>query len=241
MEAMLSMLSKTRLSLALVFALGTVGLTQAQTPLVLIDAELALSFGAAKGQVAFVGSHILFVSAERPKSSLAIDRADIAKMERAGDVTTITTRRPLRDAEGDRDTFRFRPSDPSALMRWYEAMPAPAAPSAPAAASPTSSTPAPASAVLASYPAKHDHKIGSCQGTVILTADAVSFESTDRIEDARQWKLVDIKKVEQNGIYKLKVEPFQGDAFNFELNGKGIDSGEFRQLVDRIARAKAVR
>jgi hypothetical protein len=237
---MVAMSLLKRFFLAVVLAAFAVGSARAQTPLVLIDAELALSFGSVKGQVAFVGSHILFVSAETPKSSLSIDRADIARMERSGDVTTVTTRRSLRDAEGSRDTFRFRPSDPAVLMRWYEAVPAaPAVSAAPAAASP--SAPIVTPAVLASYQVKHDHKIGSCQGTLMLTADAVSFESLDRIEDARQWKLIDIKKVEQNGIYKLKVEPFQGDAFNFELNGKGIDSGEFRQLVDRIARARAVR
>ncbi len=221
-----------RLSLALVFAAIMAVATHAQTPLVLIDAELALSFGSTKGQVAFVGNHIVFVSGERPKSSVAIDRADIAKMERSGDVTTITTRHPLRDADGERDTFRFRPSEPAALMRWYESVPAPAV------ATTAPSAPTSASTILSSYQAKHSHTIGSCQGTLILSADAVSFESSDRIEDARQWKLVDIKKVEQNGIYKLKVEPFQGDSFNFELSGKGIDSTEFRQLVDRIARAK---
>lgn len=232
------MLTLKRLSLAAVFSAFAVGSPLAQTPLVLIDAELALSFGAAKGQVAFVGSHILFVSAENPKASLSIERADIAKMERSGDVTTITTRRPLRDADGSRDTFRFRPSDAAALMRWYESVPS-AGPTTAAAAAPAPA--GGASAVLASYQVKHDHTIGSCQGTLIMTADAVSFESLDRIEDARQWKLIDIKKVEQTGIYKLKVEPFQGDAFNFQLNGKGIDSGEFRQLQDRLARARAVR
>jgi len=35
------------------------------------------------------------------------------------------------------------------------------------------------------------------------------------------------------------VEPFQGGSFEFKLSGKGIDSTEFRQLVDRVARARA--
>ena len=74
---------------------------------------------------------------------------------------------------------------------------------------------------------------------MILSETAVSYESPDRIEDSRIWKLADIKKVEQNGVYKLKVEPFKGGSFEVELIGKAIDSSEFRQLVDRIARARA--
>lgn len=60
-------------------------------------------------------------------------------------------------------------------------------------------------------------------------------------DHSRQWLLVDIKKVEQGGAYKLKVEPFVGDGFNFELTGNGIDSGDYRRMVDRIARARTTR
>lgn len=70
-------------------------------------------------------------------------------------------------------------------------------------------------------------------------SDRVAFESIDDINDSRQWMLEDIKEVKQNGIYKLQVEPFTGDTFNFELVGKGMDIGEFRRLVDRIAQARS--
>ncbi len=86
---------------------------------------------------------------------------------------------------------------------------------------------------------KHDHRIGSCSGTLILTTTRVAFESTDEKDDSRQWQLLDIREVEQTGAYKLKVVPALGDDFNFELTGKGMDTGEFRRLVDRIARARA--
>lgn len=118
-------------------------------------------------------------------------------------------------------------------MAWYEKGPAapPAAAAPPAGADPQD--------MLASYQVKHDHRIGSCQGRLILMSDRVAFESIDDINDSRQWMLEDIKEVKQNGIYKLQVEPFIGDTFNFELVGKGMDSGEFRRLVDRIAQARS--
>jgi hypothetical protein len=193
------------------------------------DAELAVPFGASKGQLATVGNQIVFVDADNPKSSLSIDRSDITKLNRSGDVVTITTRRSL----GDRDTFRFRMDEPANLMNWYEGSAAamaraPAMPAKPAA-----------SGVLASYQVKHDHRIGHCMGTLILTNERVAFESIDEINDSRLWQLMDVKEVKQDGVYKLKVEPFLGDTFNFELTGKGMDSGEYRRLVDRIARARS--
>lgn len=224
---------------ALSLATLATGTVRAQSPLVVVEAELAVPFGAAKGQLGFVANHLVFVAADNARASLSIDRGDIARIDRAGDVVTIVTRRPLRDADGERDTFRFRLSQSANVMRWYETT---AAAEAPATAVPTpaaASAPVPASGVIASYQVKHNHLVGSCQGTLILSETAVSYESPDRIEDARIWKLIDIKKVEQNGVYKLKVEPFQGSSFDFELSGKGIDSSEFRQLVDRVARARA--
>ncbi len=218
------------LALALVCVALVLGRADAQTPLAVTNAELAVPFGASSGHLALVGNQILFVDAETPKSSIAIDRADITNVTRAGDVVTVTTRRVLRDAAGVRDVFRFRLDEPASLMTWY-GTPGPASTAAmPATADPT--------AVIASFQVKHDHRIGSCQGTLILTADRVAFESIDEINDSRKWQLVDIKEVQQDGIYKLQIKPFLGDTFNFELSGKGMDSGQYRRLVDRIARAR---
>lgn len=201
----------------------------AQTPLAVTDAELAVPFGASPGQLALVGSQLVFVDSKNPKLSLSIDRADVASVNRSGDVVTITTRRQLRDENGERDVFRFRVAESAGVMAWY---------GAPAAATAVMPEAPAASGVLASFQVKHDHRLGSCQGRLILTNDRVAFESLDEINDSRQWRHVDIKEVEQNGIYKLKVSPFLGETFNFELSGKGMDSGEYRRLVDRIARAR---
>lgn len=222
---------------ALVVAAFSGGVAYAQAPLVLADAELAVPFGAVKGQMAMAGSQILFIATDSQKASLAIERADMTNMQRTGDVVTITTRGMLRDADGERNTFRFRLSQPADLMSWYaKNTPGEAATSVPATA-----LSALAPGVLASYQVRHDHALGSCLGTLILTEEGVSFESNEKIEDSRQWKLIDIKQVAQNGAYKLAVEPFRGGTFNFDLFAKGMDSGEYRRLVDRIARARVVR
>ena len=209
---------------------------RAQTALLVREAELAVPFGAAKGQLALLERQIVFVATDDASASLAIDRADIATLTRSDDVVTITTRQPLRDARGARDTFRFRVSQPAGLVEWYEAAPSSAA---------SARTPAPVTAggpgVLASYRVRHDHVIGSCTGTLVLTPERVAFESVDEIEDSRQWMLTDLKEVEQRGAYKLQIAPYTGDKFNFELLGKGMDSGEYRRLVERLARARAVR
>jgi hypothetical protein len=47
-----------------------------------------------------------------------------------------------------------------------------------------------------------------------------------------------IREVTQDGPYRLKVAPFVGDAYNIELLGTGLDSAQFRQILDRIAAAR---
>ncbi len=144
---------------ALVISLGP---ALAQTSLTVSDAELAVPFGAAKGHIALVGNQILFVAAEDPKASLAIDRADIAKLDRSGDVVTVTTRRSL----GDRDAFRFRLAQPGDLMkvvrRGCRGLDV---------ADHANRAGRSQSGILASFQAKHDHRLGSCRGTVVLTND----------------------------------------------------------------------
>jgi hypothetical protein len=216
-----------------VFAVATSA--AGQSALMVHDADLAVPFGSAKGLVAFAGDQIMFVSPDNRDASLLIVRGDIRTASRSGDVVTVTTRRAIGDGAGSRDTFRFRLSGAEDLMAWYEK----------GAAGPASAAAAPASAgpsdVLSTYQVKHDHRIGSCQGRLILMSDRVGFESIDDINDSRQWMLADLKEVKQDGIYKLQVEPFFGDTFNFELAGKGMDSGEYRRLVDRIAKARSAR
>ncbi|MGQ0733231.1 MAG: hypothetical protein ACT4QD_06190 [Acidobacteriota bacterium] len=222
-------------SILLAAGLMFVAPASAQTTLVVNEAELAIPFGAAKGQLVLVGDQVVFVGIDPPTSSLSIHRSDIRAVDRSGDVVTITTHHVLRDASGSRDTFRFRLARAADLVTWYGTATAAAAPVPPSAMTKPVS---PASAVLARFQAKHDHRIGSCQGTLVLTKRYVGFESIDEINDSRQWQLVDIKEVELKGIYRLKVEPFLGDTFNFELTGKGMHSGEYRRLGDRIARAR---
>lgn len=220
-----------RLAASIVFAGLLASPAAAQSALQVHDAELAVPFGSAKGLLVLAGDQIVFISPDNPDMSLTIGRAEVKSADRTGEVVTISTHGTLRDKSGARSTFRFRLAEPAGLMGWYEK--APAAPSA--AAAPPAAAPQDA---LASYQVKHDHRIGSCQGRLILMPDRLAFESIDDINDSRQWMLEDIKEVKQNGIYKLKVEPFLGDTFNFELVGKGMDSGEFRRLVDRIAQAR---
>lgn len=174
----------------------TVGSALAQTPLLVHDAELAQGFGATKGQIVLVGTQILFVAGDDPTASLAIDRADVTKVDRSGDVVTVNTRLSL----GDRNSFRFRLSQPGDLVKWYEG-------SAVASASPVKPG---QSAVVASYQVKHDHRLGSCRGTLVLTNQRVAYESIDEINDSRHWQLVDIKEVDQKGAYKLEEWPERG-------------------------------
>jgi len=170
-----------RFALVVVAAFAT-GPASAQTAIVFTEAELAVPFGSAKGHIALVGDTIVFVTSDASRWSMAIEHAEIAKAQRNADVVTITTQRPLKDADGERDSFRFRLAEPARLMGWYEATPSGTGP----ATTGGRTTKTDASPILASYQVRHDHRIGSCQGTLILTEGGVSFESNNQLDDSRQ-------------------------------------------------------
>lgn len=196
------------------------------------QAELAVPFGTAAGKVVLVADRIVFVDEERLDASFAIARGDIKSFEEDGGTLTVTTRTPVRDRTGERSVVRLRVADATPLMRWYRT-----AGTGTMAASPAPATRA-ADTDANSFQARHDHRIGNCMGRLIITDDKLIFESIDNISDSRQWVYADIKEIEQDGPYKLQIEPFVGNTYNLELIGKGLDSRQYRMLVEKITTAR---
>ena len=91
---------------------------------------------------------------------------------------------------------------------------------------------------MASYQVKHDHLLGSCRGRLIVEPNRLVFESITDIGHSRQWGLKDIKELKRDNPYGIKVVPFSGDTYDLEFQGRGMDSDEYRALVDRITSAR---
>ena len=198
--------------------------------------ELALPFGVAAGKLVISGDYLIFVNDTAVESSFVVPRDNVQNVNMDGGVMTIALRQPQRDPSGDRTTINFRFAPPTAadpILRWSRS------------AAAARSSPAPDDHKLEgqqfSYEVKHEHRIGSCSGRLIVTADKVSFESLTDINDSRQWSMKDIKEVEHKSPYKLEIKPFAANDYSFALLGTGMDNADYALLTKLIASARAAR
>lgn len=210
------------LGLALI---GTPLQSAAQADVDVFPAELAAGFGSTNGELVLIGAQLIFVDSD-PDSSFAISRSNIERVDRNQDVVTVNLRTPVRNQR----QVMFRLSQPAGITSWFENS---------NEAGSVSASADRGGDVLMTFQARHDHLVGGCVGRLIVMEDRLAFESLDERNDSRQWVYADISELGQDGIYKLKVSPFLGNEYNLELIGRGLDSQQYRELVDRIADARA--
>ena len=82
-----------------------------------------------------------------------------------------------------------------------------------------------------SYSAKHDHKFGSCEGTVTLNLDGIGFTS-----DAHSWSwpFAQLARTERRDSKQLRIETTRKKKFNFELHDpiKLVDWSKLKNLAN---------
>ncbi len=203
----------------------------AQTPVLTQKAELAVPFGVVPGHLIAVGDYLVFLDDEKPEFSLGVSRAQMQNFTMSEQTLTVETSKPVRDRSGEHSKFVFRLSDPSsltALSAWNKQGPR----TEPASAGKT------APFEVKTFQVKHDHLIGSCNGRLIIEKDRVVFESINDINHSRQWGLRDVKELKRDNPYGIKIIPFSGETCNLSIQGKGMDSDTYRELVDRVTAAR---
>jgi hypothetical protein len=208
----------------------------AQTKVEVKKAELSVPFGTVKGTAVLVGDYLVFIDEQQVQSSFAIARSEIQKITSEGRGVNIETRQPIRDRSGERSQFTVRLSegDLATLMNWSRMTPTPTTTTVA-----TASVPAVRSAEQMSYPAEFTQFIGrNSRGRLMVTADMVAYESIDNVQSSRRWQFKDIKEIKLKNPYEIEIEPFVGDRYNLKLEGKGMDAGDFKTIVDRITAAR---
>lgn len=198
-------------------------------------AELAIPFGVAAGTIVLVDDYLVFVDEENLGASFALARGDVKEIRTEGEAVVVETVRPIRDRTGSRSRVSFRLSGETGsglLGAWHGRRGFAGAPAAAAEGGQGEGL---------TLSAAHNHRIGSCSGRLLIREDRIIYESVDNVGHSREWKLSDVKKIEQKNPYEMKVEPFRGGGYTFQLQGGGLESADFRDLVDRVARARAGR
>ena len=209
--------------------LATVG--WAQTDVTATLAELSVSFGVVRGHLAAAKNQLVFVNADTPGQSFAIERQNIAGATMADDVLTIRTTDPVEN----QSQFNFRLESTTAaqaLLAWARS---PATTSATEAGSATGSS-------RLSFDVRDQRLFrGDEQGKLIVTDDQLLYESITAVGRSRRWALRDIKELKLKNPYKLVVKPFVGDDYTFTLVGDGMAEREYREIAGRIARQRTSR
>jgi hypothetical protein len=220
-------------------------LVWAQTTVQVQKAQLAIPFGSVNGTLVLAGDMLVFVDEANTGASFGVSRSDITDMRTEGDVLIAELRQPIRDRTGDRNRLTFRLAQPGAsamLPDWWRQKPAigatatpPAVPAPAGGATPRSGEPL----ILA---VRHDHTVRSgCTGRLIITDDRINYESVSDLDHSRQWNMRDIRELKRKNPYHLEIDGFGEGDYNFNLQGRSLDTDEFRKLVDRIAAARAQR
>jgi len=216
------------------------------------DARLSIPFGEVQGTVVRVGDYLVFIDEEQPNNSFAVSRSDVRNISAQDNHVTVDLNRVVRDRSGERTSFILQLTDPAdalALSTWAPMRNATAGmTSSPTSGQTSGQTTGSggqtavgmegSNGVIATYQVTHGHTFGSCHGRLIVRQDIIAYESIDRNEDSRQWALRDVQELKLDNPYELDVKPFRGDEYSLTFDGKGMDTGIFRQLVERVTSSR---
>lgn len=196
-----------------------------------LGVQYSVPFGVVSGKLMLLGNYLVFLDEGQPESSFVVMRSQIAALTVDGHVVNVDTTGPIRDRDGDRTQFSFRlneGADSGLVVTWR-------ARGGEIATQVATGMVGDAERV---YTAKHDHRIGSCRGQLIIRDGIIAYDSLSDIDHSRRWELIDIKELKQKNPYQLTLEGFRGGTYNLELQGRGMDPAEFKILVDRITTAR---
>jgi hypothetical protein len=205
-----------------------------QTDIQVLPSQLAVAFGGVSGKVILYTDAAIFVDDAQPALSFAVQRANIKSLEAETNTVTVNTLKPVKDREGERSRLAFRLADAAAaqaFVKWHEAD---------AAATPKDAPPQ--SQIEMQYDVRHKKRFyGSNRGQLMVTSEKMIYESIDDIARSRQWRYNEVKQLKRDNPYTLRIEPFTGDEYEFELLGKPLDNADFQKLVGRITAARALK
>lgn len=200
----------------------------AQAPVLVREADWETSYGTYSGRLVMVTDQMVFVEQGDPRESFAIARGEIRSCRTDGPRFIVETLRPLRTRIGTQSIYQFtiRNEAVEPILLWAGAR------------QPVATALASAQQAQWTYVAKHRHGLGNCTGNLLLGGGRLTYEALDDREHTRQWLFRDIYRTRRRSPYWLEVETRNGEKYNFELQGKGMDIGVYRQLQNWIRLAR---
>lgn len=217
----------------LMFVFGTLSSVLLAQPAAvqIIPVEMAVPFGTATGKLILHDGYAVFLDDEKPESSFAVSRAELTSVGAEAGMLNALFKKNFKDRAGDKNRLSVRatkPGDTETLRRWFSA-----AETAPGVAT------SDASKELFKLDVQQKRRLGKNQkGRLMLVGSQLIFESIDDASSSRRWDLKDIKSLENKNPYELRVEPFTGDDYRFEMTGTPMEAAQYKLLVDKVTAAR---
>jgi hypothetical protein len=227
---------------AAVAAICVAGLAAAQTAQQAYPVELSMPFGTAAGKLVTSGANLIFVNDPDVGKSFTIPRNNLQIVDLKDGVLSVALEHPMKDETGGQSRLSFRftnPADADSVVRWLKTT-NPETAGADRAATGAQSVKEPKiTDQQISYQVRHNHRVGSCTGRLIVTAERINYESLTDVNDSRQWSMKDVKEVKHTSPYKLSIKPFTGKDYSFEFLGTSMKNEDYAALTKAIAAARA--
>jgi hypothetical protein len=222
----------SRIVLTLILGISMTAYARAQTTRQAYPVEMALPFGVSAGKLVPNNEYLIFIDDQEPEASFVISRSNVQSIEEQGGLLSIQVHQAVRDRSGERTRLSFRTQTSgvgSALNAWSR-MASPAM---------SGSSGAERQAQGMSYQAEHNHRLGGCNGQLMITDDRIIFESITDLDHSRQWAMKDVRELRRHSPYRLEIKPFTGGDYTIRLLGNGMDNEDYNRLVRSITAARA--
>ncbi|GAB4408804.1 MAG: hypothetical protein OHK0021_19140 [Bryobacter sp.] len=208
---------------------------QAQSEVNVIIATLASTQPIA-GKLAVMSEKLLFIDDENPATSFLMDKASIRSANADGEAITLQLNKPIFDRAGSANRVILRLSsvtDSLKIVSWFNSKGA-LSNSANSATTPSSSNPS----VLTYNATRKKFLRGNTQGKLIVDEERIIFESTENASESRRWELKEIREFKQENPFEIVITSSGGEKYSLILEGKGMDNAEYREISDRITKAR---
>ncbi len=201
-----------------------------------LPVEMASGFETSTGKLVIAGNQLVFLDDSSPQYSFVVTRNQVGDLRETNGTLVIVLTEPIRDRQGQKTSLSFRygvGTSPQSAIDWFNS-----------SASRASSAPQTPMATRAAqsgdmmYDVRHKRMFGDTNGKLTMTDSLISYESTDKIEDSRNWSLREVKEVKLKNPYELQIIPFTGDKYDFVVKGTPITGDDFKAITDRVVNAR---
>lgn len=197
--------------------------------------ELADPMGSDRGHMILSGDQLVFVDDTNPDNSFTIPRSDIRQLRYENGLLTMTLAHPFSGMYGDRPDVVmhvYDPGSPNLIASWVGL---PVTSVGEASRVITEVPPQPPMESEALFNVRyHDDS-----GKLVITQTGVSFEDLSNANHSRSWSYAQIKELKrEKSSNEIKIQPYNGDKFEFHVEGPFMTDTVYNMIADRIIAAR---